>query len=604
MDYLEIRADLLHQLAITIENDNPRSKKALELPSPSEEQIDMVQADLLSETFSNASALDDITSSHGRIEHVGGTESFYGPTSGCSLVPLLDVPKEDDVSIDDIFSQNSNDRITQSLVQHLLVIFEDTFLSYIPHSISQDISFKSFNHSKENISERFLLCSILAYASAYSDEHKPLTSLFLKEAKKALLHFPVNSNQDQLVLSLMVLSGCQLGLSHDYEAWMLHGQCCSRVLALRCHSLLASERREHSTEPYSSRVNGDGRNALVWSVVLQDRLMATIFGRDSRIQYSRVTTPFYTASMVSESNISNHRYVGDLVFSFQYKMWYIYDRAAQQLYSWQFDHIHQSHKLSLLKAATTALKQLLQTFPDLIQINPSTSDRRILLLHLSYFVVSMVLHRSFIRSGKEVVDIMIRLSSSAVDIVDRFSTTHGFNCSPWWSGYLLFQCAIFELFLLTVRDESLHEDAKFRFNKYLTALSEYADTWTRGLNDIQTLTLLAERWNVRMASLDELRVKFKGSHGLQPNDPSLDELDQYDTLFALASSENVWRETEHLSDQTQPGLLDFESERCLKENELYQSLFSDLDLEGTISTELGLHSNGILGHDVCSGYGS
>ncbi|KAH3663954.1 hypothetical protein OGAPHI_004668 [Ogataea philodendri] len=591
MDYLEIKADLLHQLAISFENDDPRLDEALKLSSPPEEPSDMAQAQVTNEMFLNASALDDITSSYGRIERVDGTDSFYGPTSGRSLTPVLDVSNKGDVSLNDIFNQISNDRISQSLVQYLLDIFENTFLSYFPYSISQLLRLKSVELSEENKSERFLLCSILAYASAYSDEQKPLTSLFLKEAKKALLNGPDTADQNRLILGLMVLSSCQLGLSHDYEAWMLHGSCCSRVFATRFHSLPVSEKPQHSTEPYSSRGSGDSRKAVFWSIVLQDRLMATIFGRGSRIHYSRITTPFYTAPKPSENNISDYRYVGDLTFSFQSKMWYIYDRAIQQLYSSKSHYIHRSHKLSLLKAATTALKQLLQTFPDLIQIRLSTSDRRILLLHLSYYVVSIVLYRSFIETGKEVVNIMIRLSSSAVDIVDRFSTAHGFNRSPWWSGYLLFQCAILELFLLTLRDESLHEDAKTRFNKYLTALSEFADTWSRGLNNVQILGLLAERWNVRMTSLDELRKKSKGSFNPQLNDPSLNDLVQYDSLFLFASNEDFWRETDPLSDIPQPGSLDFGSERSSKENEFYQSLFGDLDLESTVSTESGTRND-------------
>ncbi|KAH3683529.1 hypothetical protein WICPIJ_005500, partial [Wickerhamomyces pijperi] len=134
-------------------------------------------------------------------------------------------------------------------------------------------------------------------------------------------------------------------------------------------------------------------------------------------------------------------------------------------------------------------------------------------------------------------------------------------------------------------------DAKTRFNKYLTALSEFADTWSRGLNNVQILGLLAERWNVRMTSLDELRKKSKGSFNPQLNDPSLNDLVQYDSLFLFASNEDFWRETDPLSDIPQPGSLDFGSERSSKENEFYQSLFGDLDLESTVSTESGTRND-------------
>ncbi|GME99351.1 unnamed protein product [Ambrosiozyma monospora] len=252
-----------------------------------------------------------------------------------------------------------------------------------------------------------------------------------------------------------------------------------------------------------------------------------------------MTVPFHTSRLNlrlcgNDQNLIDS-YMTEITFSLHSKLWYIHDRITQQIYSAKADYLHNSHRLLLLRQGLSTLQTLHDSFPDEIMLKRNTSDKRVLLLHLSYYTVLTLLHRSYlVQNPKRILELIVNHCDSASKLTKQFSELHGFENAPYFSGYLLFQCAMFDLFLLALNDPSMHESAHVRFRIFITALSQYSKSWRRGIKDLRVLTSLAKKWKLSVPILEELdsMTSKRGSFSTSSSSPDETTQSEIDAVAA------------------------------------------------------------------------
>ncbi|KAH3670378.1 hypothetical protein OGAPHI_000893 [Ogataea philodendri] len=516
IDYLEVKADLLELHAANLIK-NSSNLKGFDINSilPKRPQLtqnnDSTQLQNMTEEYTDIGALEEIVSTAWKVRQHGDKTEFYGPLSGRQGV--VEDGEEEPVNPETGFLDINF--TSPQFKERLLSTFEETFACYFYVSELTLDSVRSWQFPSPEPDKQLLICAIFAYASAYV--RPSITSAFLQEAESSALIACKESLNENVLQGLLILSCYELGMVHDHSSWLFDAMCASQAQFMGLH--LASKPIDMST-PMSLATTSPLKSALFWSIIMQDRFITTVLGRGCRIQYFRIMTPFYSPRTSPQKH---DKYISELTFSFHSRLWYIHDRSTQQIYSFRADYLHNSHRQMLLEQGFSNLRALYESFPDTIMLKPDTTDKRILLLHLSYYVALLLLHRSYlIQNPKKIIQLMIKLCTSASKVAERFSELYGFNRAPYFVGYLLFQCAMFDLFILANKDRSLHEGANSRFVKFMTALSEYADVWTRGIKDIKVLDNLSQQWNVNVPILQKLR------QGSQPvSDISSTENDLY-----------------------------------------------------------------------------
>ncbi|KAH3659952.1 Zn(II)2Cys6 transcription factor [Ogataea polymorpha] len=499
IDYLEVKADLLELHAANLIKRTETLKDfdlSSILPQPPQltQNNDFAQLGHMGGQYTNINALEEIVSTAWKVRKHGDKTEFYGPLSGRQGV----VEDGDENFLNPETELLDIDFCSPQFRERLFNVFEENFGKFFYVSQLTLETVRSWPYPCVEPDHRLLMCSIFAYASAYV--RPSITHAFLESAENAAIAACKEALNENTLQGLLILSCFELGMAQDSSSWLFDAMCASQAQYIGLHT---GEKLTESSTSTSVVPTSPLKNALFWSIILQDRFITTVLGRGCRIQYFRIMTPFYSPKS-SPENID--RYISELTFSFHSRLWYLHDRSTQQIYSFRADYLHNSHRQMLLEQGFSNLRALYESFPDVIMLKPVTKDKRILLLHLSYYVVLLLLHRSYlIQNPKTIIELMVKLCTSASKVTERYSELHGFNNAPYFVGYLLFQCAMFDLFILANKDESFQAAANSQFVKFVAALSEYADVWTRGIKDIKVLDNLARQWNVSVPILDQLR---------------------------------------------------------------------------------------------------
>jgi len=518
IDFLELKMDAMEQHVLGLIQSRPElSGFELEkyLPDPPKltENNDLSQLKHTKGLKANTDALEDIVSTAWKVTKEGGKAVFYGPLSGKQSIQkttsstLLNFSEE----TADATLKRTNDYnlsfMSLELRKRLFAIFKLNFASYFYISILSLREAENWTYPSPDPDKQCLLCAIFAYALAYIPGKKEIFANFLDLAESGIL----NSCRDHLnrntLQALLVISCIKFGMGNDHSSWMYNAMCAAEARYMGLH--LRTGRNvgfQQSSLMADNLVSvSPTRNSLFWSIVMQDRILTTALGRGCRIQYFRITMPFYVPRLNLQKCMSNgiidpilyDRYISELTFSLHSRLWYIHDRITQQIYSFKADYLHQSHKMMLLKQGLDSLRTLLNSFPKEVRLEANTTDRRILILHFSFYAVIMLLHRSYlVQNPTRILEIMIKHSNCAFKIIQQYRRHIGFESSPYFVPYLIFQCARFELFLLAYKEKSLHQNARVRFNEFIRALSGCAVIWDTAIKDICILYALSRRWGL------------------------------------------------------------------------------------------------------------
>lgn len=529
VDYLELKSDILEQYARELIKKLPELKGFnlnTILPNPPKLGENNDPSQLKEIDTADQNALEEMVSTAWRVKSIGNKTAFYGPLSGKQSITSESLTSMADTSVEDNLMDISFASL--QLRTQLFDIFERTFAYYFQVSMLALPEIRTWDFPSSDISKECLLCAIFCYASVYLPNRESLTSAFLKEAEALVIEACRQKLNTITLQALLILSCIESGLGNDSISWMYDGMCASQAQFLHLH--------ERNGGKISSATEGminvsPLKTSLFWSIILQDRFLTTSLGRGCRIQYFRITCPFYTP-LITVDQCTNeqmrNRYITEVTFSLHSKLWYIHDRATQQIYSSKADYLHPSHYKILLEQGLSTLQTLYESFPEEFHVNQQTSDPRILLLNLSLQVVNLLLYRPYlVQNPKKVLNVMVIHCTAASQLVDQFIKSHGFEAPPYFVVYLVFQCSIFELFLLAHKNETIRNGASDRISIFIQALLSFKDIWPVACNDLAILKGLAQRWNVEFKLLDELNEDYLST----PNESQINTLEEAYFLY-------------------------------------------------------------------------
>ncbi|OUM51730.1 hypothetical protein BVG19_g853 [[Candida] boidinii] len=510
VDYLEVKTDLLEQYAEELVKNYPSRAKSKDLKSVFPDPPKLIQnndTSKLKQLNSNFEALEEIVSTAWRVrkDEKGKTE-FYGPLSGRQqVIETQEVEGSSNPSLGNgVHIPYTNDAFKEKMFQ----TFKDRFADYFYISVITLDEVKKWKFPSRDTDKQLLLCSIFAYASIYTHQ-KSVAEIFVSEAEAVLLDACRYNLNENVLQALLILSCFELGVARDSLSWIFDAMCASQAQYIGLH--LENNNRGEVLPSQKTDKNGiismsPVKSALFWSIILQDRYITTVLGRGCRIQYFRIKTPFYIPRLPKDSTdpemYDNH--MSEIVFSLHSRLWYIHDRSMSQIYSFKADYLHNSHRMILLKQGFTSLSTLYNSFPEEVILKPRTTDKRILLLHLSYYVVLILLHRSYlIESPTQILNLMIGHTQKAAKLTQRLNQLYTFRVLPYFAGYLVFQCAMLDLFVLASNNQKYHNEALERMEIYVNALKSFGTVWKRGMKDLNVLSSLAEKWSVKCSVLEK-----------------------------------------------------------------------------------------------------
>lgn len=503
VDFLEVKSDLLANFANELTRSDPakaaeiRSRLNLSEPTPPVGSVDVLDPKLLE--IANPSALEEVLSTAWRVrQDRHGRTAFYGPISGRQQVL-------EDEELESLIAKDQNGKFDVLLISkefraQLFLIFEENFAKYYYISLITLNEVKEWVFPNKNSDKQFLLCSIFAYATVYTNM-KHVSNSFLAELEVIALTACRNYLNEFVLQALLILSCFELGMAFDSSSWLFNAMCTSQTQYLGLH---LGDRPEFFSSHKSQSIISSSplKSATFWSVVMQDRLITSVLGRGARIQYFRIMASFYSPKIKDQNN---PHYLSELVFTYHSRLWYIHDRSMGQIYSFKAQFLHNSHRLTLLRQGVKSLEVLHKSFPTAIQLQSNGSDPRVLMLHLSYYVVLLLLHRPYLSTSPEVVmEVSVQQCINASLVVDKFNRLHGFSSAPYFASYLILSCATFELFILSNKDDLMKNDASHRLDIFITALLEFGKVWRRGYKDLQVLASLLDKWGVNHFFLREL----------------------------------------------------------------------------------------------------
>ncbi|CCH42810.1 Nitrogen assimilation transcription factor nit-4 [Wickerhamomyces ciferrii] len=516
VDYLELKCDLMQQFANELIRSDP--EKAQLINTDFLEKLNSIprkpntnssnnnsSAELLLRDLADENAIDELVSTTWKVrQDENGYTEFYGPISG-----RQQVIENEDYEFKNLRPNTNLDFVQISLEfkTKLIEIFKKSFAQFFYTSWLNLDEVIEWEYPSNDVSKQFLQCAIFTYSSLFTS-HKDLSFIFLQEAEMLCLKATRNIN-DYVLQGLLILSCFELGMSLDSNSWVLNAMSSSFTQFLRLHLKDPSATTPEESQALVSL--SPVKCALFWSVILQDRIITSVLGRGVRIQYFRIKTPFYTPKTMDKSSPS---YIAELSFTYHTQLWYIHDRSIGQIYSFKAEFLHNSHKSVLMNQGIDSLESLKKSFPKVLEMNEDTMDSRILILHLSYSISYLLLHRAYLNQiPLKVITITLEHCEIASSIIKRLTLLESNEYNyPYFLSYLILTCATFDLFLLSNKDLSLKSKSLSRISIYIDSLLKFGKIWRRGFKDIQVLYELSKRWNLNIPQLNDALIIVENSY--------------------------------------------------------------------------------------------
>lgn len=344
-----------------------------------------------------------------------------------------------------------------------------------------------------------LLCACTAFGLTYSMElyRKPLEAVLMKEAGDNIFELVMmNSvkegrvvNPDDLkkiMLTLLLLAIYELGNGDDYRTWTYN-------------SLLISQLQHYGYHILTEPTLEDSR--FFWSVVLVDRIIANILGRNSALNYKTIMTRFYECSLGQQSSID------EKIFKYTTKLGFIHNKYTELFYSVEFNHYSLAHKKNLFIDAKNAMTEFYSNIPPEMMLNvESIHDSKIVMFHITYKVCTLTLRRPYLGCdvyGKLVIAECLRTCDEVLQLVSMYNNLNTFQCSPIYYSFLLFSVGIFQLSILT-QPYAILFDTKERFFFVINSLKSLSLVWKRSDIFLRTILNHAYKWKLEKDIIDQI----------------------------------------------------------------------------------------------------
>lgn len=508
VDYLELRADLLEQLADELTRLDPIKAQRIGLEQPKLKHVRRTHnpmSEQLVRNLADEDAIDELVSTRWRVRQRQGQTEFYGPVSGRQQV-------FENAEEEQFIAPNHRVELVSSSHEfrlELIESFKKAFSQYFLVSWQTLEEVKQWEYPSPDVSKQLLMCAIFAYGAVFST-HNELAFAFLRDAEQMALKASRNNN-NYVLQALLIMSCFHLGMGLHANSWTFCTMSTSMTQYMGLHKVDESYKDGDTDSLVARRAPS---SAMFWSIILQDRIITSVLGRGCRIQHFRVKTDFYTPS---RDTVGLEEYTTEWSFAVHTQLWFIYDKFISQIYSNKAELLHDSHRITLIQQGVEAVHQLQISLPEDFKLSPGTDDSRILILHLSFSVVNLLLHKAYLNQMPlKVIHTMVKQCQLAGEIVSTVTRVFQQEQSvPYFASYLVLSVATFDLFLATNKDVSISSSAISRLELHADAFLAIGQYWRRGLKDLQVMGALAKRWNVQVPVSD---------HALQRETENLDEL--------------------------------------------------------------------------------
>jgi hypothetical protein len=292
--------------------------------------------------------------------------------------------------------------------------------------------------------------------------------------------------------ALTIFSWTELGTGNNHMGWMYNSMAGSMVLELGLHAegLVTSK-----TMTWKTRAS---RRKAFWAFLVQDRMATSLLGRNCAVPWRRVRVPDLS-TVFDGSNLTNEQEA----FIHQCRLWSIHDQHMDQIYAFEFDDLPRSQKDRLLLRAREDLLTFRSTLVHGVSIDPGTSSKSVCILHMSYHMSIMLVHRPFIRAGTglEIGRLAFRAIATAASAFTRvlgaLRKTHSLVCMPFILIHHVLTATISHLFNATSANVRLRRVSVKGAKVCIQAMEELSQTWPdRGKQAIRLAQELAARWMV------------------------------------------------------------------------------------------------------------
>lgn len=354
---------------------------------------------------------------------------------------------------------------------------------------------------------KLLLNVILGISSNYSSHpHSQLhCSYFVSLARDSLIQVvcqcPTNA---YIVVAIHLLSCYEMGNGEFLQSYLLNSMSCSLTQHMGLH--ISYDDQEDIEGLYAPRQTPFNA-ACLWSICSQDRLISNAINVPAVIHFKRIIAPFYKISTAPQDPF----HFQELVFSCCCRLWYIYDRFADQILSTNFDVGETNNRLTVMNTATKTFEEFKATIPVQLRLESPTeldmskpNDLLLLLFHFNYYMVNIQLSKIFIReSTSEMRGSLIQLAAKCGELIHVLVEQKyrlDSDLLPYYLPHLLSVVSLVFLFIITTIPSTSSNN--WQFQGYYTDSKEL-------------LRILSINWKLAMSALENLE-QLESRHGLLP----------------------------------------------------------------------------------------
>ena len=310
------------------------------------------------------------------------------------------------------------------------------------------------------------------------------------------------SSQQYIFFILMTLTSLYLGNNDECKAWSYNSLLGAQAIHLGLHvtstiktSIPVSLRNEIAIDNIVQE-----RTILFWTCFLYDRLSTTIFGRNCVINNRRVLTDFFVSNDQGDEEM--------ILFQYDTKLWYIFEKYVDEIYSFHYDEYDSSKKLILLVSAlrkySGCYNELFDTLP-LRTSSLNTLSLQSLLFHLKYHVCLLFIYRPYIQMkdySSAILEKCFNAMNRCVMFVRAIEHNIKYYEYPFYYGYLLSSILLFMELLFTIEHFKTQSLIK-AFTEILNSLKRASRLWSSVHIYIETLVQRANLWKLDEKIIDE-----------------------------------------------------------------------------------------------------
>lgn len=254
------------------------------------------------------------------------------------------------------------------------------------------------------------------------------------------------TDHSHIVYTILIITLLHLGNYDESQAWVYSSILCSQIQHVGWN---VSTDYPLELETNSKNL-GKFRSRLFWNCLVVEKMSASMFGRSSPINFRQLLTEFYT---------SETKDINELVFQFNSKLWFIYDKFMGQIYSFHFNTQNKMLYKKVLMTATQSFQDFQGFMNQYLPLNETNLDNQnIVLIHLTFHVFLLLIIRPYMKMPEiswSIFQKSISITEQCYVFINHYNSRFENGVAGWYNchyGFLLYQVSVFLLCTITVSD--------------------------------------------------------------------------------------------------------------------------------------------------------